>query len=651
MSLAHACSSSNYVIYPFLMLFWIRIYFRSSVIADMEQLKENCYKYNGDDNDFYDLACQMYDRFKSLVDAIEEPPALDIEHASTEVIIDRPGGSKDNLRSSQDARTQNLSRIEGASSDDDEQSHQPRSLSSGDKAIGATKRRPVRGRRTTLEDAQRSGSLQSSERNSTARSKTSKQAGNKLENEADSDDSSEDESVWSNEEGVPSARNVRNTRASSKAKSKNDHAKEVYEKEFGSRRKSSRTKSLPTYTDKGSEEENYSENSADSEIMEDSGGEDDSDGNVPARQRETRNRNARTMPSRSRKATNETIAVLQQSKPTGGLRISLRAKNKPIYAEKNSDEDEDNECHASDGSDVNVSPRENARIGKRVIPKRTSSKPIENSRRRMPSRARRKTDSLENLGATSSSEDEEASDGETAALKENTRNGRLSRTTRSRSRYFDKAVDANSENRQMGGQRASPRAKSRKLYADIDSCSESRSEDKSKDDSSKEEEFKRSSRKRGSRQTDASDKKRARTQRQSTIIRKYPELEKWGPITRRKIFSIGTAILNKLVRVDIGIFQLAAFIHFRILIAAHFPCIQRELDTLNLFSVPVLETHPSLSAAYKKKVKSPMDFQTIESERLPFYTHIADLQDDLILTFRNCCEFNGEMTEYYNYAL
>jgi hypothetical protein len=84
---------------------------------------------------------------------------------------------------------------------------------------------------------------------------------------------------------------------------------------------------------------------------------------------------------------------------------------------------------------------------------------------------------------------------------------------------------------------------------------------------------------------------------------------------------------------------------------APFRFVQRELDTLDLFSAPVLEIHPSLAAAYNKVVKVPMDFKTIETKRMPFYTHIADLQDDLILTFRNCCEFNGEMTEYYNYAM
>ena len=77
---------------------------------------------------------------------------------------------------------------------------------------------------------------------------------------------------------------------------------------------------------------------------------------------------------------------------------------------------------------------------------------------------------------------------------------------------------------------------------------------------------------------------------------------------------------------------------------------QRELDELDLFAAPVIEMCPDLEKAYLRKVKNPMDFRTIENERLDDYTSITELQDDLILTFRNCCVYN-EGTEYYDYAL
>ena len=51
------------------------------------------------------------------------------------------------------------------------------------------------------------------------------------------------------------------------------------------------------------------------------------------------------------------------------------------------------------------------------------------------------------------------------------------------------------------------------------------------------------------------------------------------------------------------------------------------------------------------KVETPMDFETIEGERLPHYTGITQLQEDLILTFRNCCVYNGETHEFSLHAM
>ena len=78
---------------------------------------------------------------------------------------------------------------------------------------------------------------------------------------------------------------------------------------------------------------------------------------------------------------------------------------------------------------------------------------------------------------------------------------------------------------------------------------------------------------------------------------------------------------------------------------------QRELDYLEFFSAPVVESFPEVADKYLRIVKEPMDFRTIEEERMPNYDSIAELQEDLILTFRNCCEFNGEGTDYCNYSL
>ncbi len=70
-----------------------------------------------------------------------------------------------------------------------------------------------------------------------------------------------------------------------------------------------------------------------------------------------------------------------------------------------------------------------------------------------------------------------------------------------------------------------------------------------------------------------------------------------------------------------------------------------------MFGAPVCETYPEIADSYKARVTNPMDLRTIEEERLPTYRLIAELQEDLILTFKNCCVFNGEDSEYYAYTV
>ena len=78
------------------------------------------------------------------------------------------------------------------------------------------------------------------------------------------------------------------------------------------------------------------------------------------------------------------------------------------------------------------------------------------------------------------------------------------------------------------------------------------------------------------------------------------------------------------------------------------------MDHLCLFLQPVCEVFPAITTEYLRVVKQPMDFRTIEEERLHRYDDISELQDDIILTFRNCCVYNGEISsqkKYCKYAL
>jgi Bromodomain len=78
--------------------------------------------------------------------------------------------------------------------------------------------------------------------------------------------------------------------------------------------------------------------------------------------------------------------------------------------------------------------------------------------------------------------------------------------------------------------------------------------------------------------------------------------------------------------------------------------VKRNMDEDKLFELPVVETLPELKHHYLSKISRPMDFRTIEEERIQYYSSITELQDDLICIFSNCIKFNGEMSDYAQFA-
>lgn len=76
-----------------------------------------------------------------------------------------------------------------------------------------------------------------------------------------------------------------------------------------------------------------------------------------------------------------------------------------------------------------------------------------------------------------------------------------------------------------------------------------------------------------------------------------------------------------------------------------------ERDDQETFATPVIETYPDMTDAYTSMIKEPMDIRTIEEERMHTYTDISQLQDDLILMYRNCCTFNGPDSILGQYAV
>lgn len=73
-------------------------------------------------------------------------------------------------------------------------------------------------------------------------------------------------------------------------------------------------------------------------------------------------------------------------------------------------------------------------------------------------------------------------------------------------------------------------------------------------------------------------------------------------------------------------------------------------DTDENFHRPVIETNPEVAERYLKKIERPMDLQTIR-DKISSYRVISELQDDLILMFKNCYDFNTKSSGYKQYAM
>jgi hypothetical protein len=77
---------------------------------------------------------------------------------------------------------------------------------------------------------------------------------------------------------------------------------------------------------------------------------------------------------------------------------------------------------------------------------------------------------------------------------------------------------------------------------------------------------------------------------------------------------------------------------------------QRTFDVSHIFAAPVVEDFPEVADDYLDVIDEPMDFRTIEEERLPVYRSIRELQADLLLTFQNCMRFNPKGTDFWELA-
>ena len=74
-----------------------------------------------------------------------------------------------------------------------------------------------------------------------------------------------------------------------------------------------------------------------------------------------------------------------------------------------------------------------------------------------------------------------------------------------------------------------------------------------------------------------------------------------------------------------------------------------ELDVDSIFLKPVVDAFPQIAVAYLNAITKPIDLTTIINN-VRAYLSIQELQQDLILMFKNCCDYNGYDSDLGRYS-
>ncbi|KAL3793670.1 hypothetical protein HJC23_010242 [Cyclotella cryptica] len=650
---------------------------KDSVVADMELIKENCYKYNEDNNEFYDLACQMLEKFKSLVDVIPDPPAdrddeSDQDTVSKEDIhINRSGAGATAAGLSPQGRLRRGRRSTSSARLFSQQSSLA-NLPFPDDTDRAS-RRSTRSSRI----AHRRDDV---DEEFAAEEELSGSESDGQESAIESDDGHSDNHSEGRQNSSPTTRASRHSqeqaapsRRRTKKKSSNLHHTvddtESHET-IQSTRKSSRWSSPNKSQSVGDGRlkrccnENLSDN-------------DDDEDEEPIMHSRTSNRN-QILTRRENAEKQEGIPPTRKSsrgspgdepKPIGksrSTRTSSRLTVKPTYAEKESDIDEDESPRSIRSAKPNkVESGTNRSTRSRSVLEDVSSP---KANRGIPSATRgsytnKGSDHEDSSHGESDNENEEHQD---AAARQNRTSHcakeqvkvklrlRMAKKQNNDDKTDSTALNHDEIHVRKSCRRSSPdkqvpkvsglcvrtssrpRAKATYIEKDSDdeeyshgqsqsSCDEEVSDEEVSDaEFSSDEEPAVPKRKRSCSQrepdtkyntTDSPKKKRSRTSpntHQGTRQRKghtyYPTLAQWPNInSKRMIPKVARSVLK----------------------------ILREHDQSGWFSTPVAEAYPAMAEEYLSIVKEPMDFRTIEEVRLSQYEHIYELQNDLILTFRN----------------
>ncbi|KAL7465634.1 hypothetical protein ACHAXS_005941 [Conticribra weissflogii] len=552
---------------------------KDSVVADMDLLKENCYKYNEEGNGYFAMASDMYNEFKALVDAIIVPQTLrhddcapfhgiadDFSTSGEPVKCEASLSTKSLRRNQTQSSTKNNSRVSRSSVFENlphlgsaesslsvETSNNDVSLEGPVNGKTHSPRRSLRhSRLPTSQSIHDDGNCKIDTVHSTATSR-SKQRQTRVARQQDTvgairkcgrespsprrslrhsrktldhTDDKEDE-VAEPTKLTRSTRQQGNTETSDLAKR--------------GTRSSSRRKSKPIYTEEGSDEEESSSVSSQGKIAVD-------DESCSSDEEETKQTKLK-LQVRPRKSSNQlSLSLSGKKNPESkfrGTRSSSRSKSEPSYVEKSSDDD-DLSDYTHQSSDASIEK------------------------------------------CNGDDDGDEYSDYESEyGLSDGERN----KINLHRSKRRRRGDDSTSEEdaKEPPRKRGRPRKKTEPSYKNRDLQS---SYDSSRNKSVRGYQY-------------------------------YPDLPSWPNINPRKVQRVAKQVLSKL----------------------------RSLDTEKCFENPVHEEYPDMADEYLKMVSKPMSFSTIEQLQIPNYESIGELQEDLILTFRNCCVFNGEDSEFHGQAM
>ena len=263
--------------------------------------------------------------------------------------------------------------------------------------------------------------------------------------------------------------------------------------------------------------------------------------------------------------------------------------------------------------------------------------------RKAPSRAQAKTAASEDEGSYmeesesdsakgSEEEDEELSSEEVASTRRSQRTRQSKRSTRQRHSKHDNDpsdldeesldVDENldSDNDDDEASQGTTVGRSRRRAATRDKSYHVPSSDEDFGNESDESEHASKPKRKGPKSRNKKPAKKAKSNPRA--LADIPEMKPWPDIDLHEITRVTKAMMERL----------------------------NERDHLGAFALPVVEAYPEFAENYQEKITSPMDFRTIEEDRLMSYQSIRDLQEDLKLVFHNCIIFNAKKSGLNKHA-